>query len=86
MNHPNNYKTLNNQGKKPITFMLWNACSLTHTKTVLLKSRYEDVMIINETWLKEGKTIEVKGYNTIVKNREVKMVVVLPFLLMKTLT
>ena len=53
-----------------IKLMLWNIHSIDHVKKTFLRSRYEDIIVLNETWLKEDQTIEIKGYNCIIKNRE----------------
>ena len=78
--HCFNYKALKNNNNtprirdstpkdKPMTLMLWNLRALSYLKTTFLKSRREDIIILNETWLQDGKTLEIKGYNTIAKNR-----------------
>ena len=78
--HPNNIKALNAKHIKnhmdryqketvPIKMALWNARSLNDmTKINFLRIRREDIIIINETWLREEPP-SLSGYQCLYKNR-----------------
>ena len=56
-----------------ISFFFWNSRSLNFPKPTLIRSRIENVIILNETWLRSDETIKIPGYRSITKNRENKI-------------
>jgi len=58
------------RNNKGIKFLLWNSRSLNKVKQYYIRSRTEDVIVINETWLDENATnIEFPGYTSIRNDR-----------------
>ena len=54
---------------KPMNVMFWNSRSLKYPKPTFIASRKEDIICLNETWLKGEDKPNINGYNAITKNR-----------------